>query len=112
MEENVGESSDPAFVIGQFADHLRAERFHPTPLFLGIDDLVKVEDVSKGVATLLPRFKLMISTLDRVRRQAANIVRQTIEKMLGLAHRTPPTVTGITPIMASRVTSAASCSSL
>ena len=44
-EEDVRKGDDPALVVGELADHLRAERLHAAALFLGIDDLVKIEDM-------------------------------------------------------------------
>jgi hypothetical protein len=53
LEENVCEGRDPAFIVGQLADHLGTERFDAAAFLLGIDDLVKIEDVGKRVTALL-----------------------------------------------------------
>lgn len=76
---------------------------------------MEVEHVGKRVAALLPRLELMIDALDRIGRQAADVVGQALNEMLGVGHGvTAPVaaVAGTTPIMVSRVTSAASSSSL
>jgi hypothetical protein len=44
-EKDVRESDDPAFVVAQLADHFGPECLDAAALFLGVDDLVEVEDV-------------------------------------------------------------------
>src|SRR4051794_16885829 len=115
LEEDVGEGRDPALVVGQLTDHLGAERLDPATLLFGVDDLVKVEDVCERVTTLLPRLELMVDARDGFSRQAADVVGQALEKLFGPVHGLIPpasVVTGTTPIIASRVTRAASSSSV
>ena len=78
LEEDVGEGRDPALVVGELADHLGAERLDAAALLLGVDDLVEVEHVGERVAALLPRLQLVLGALDRVGRQAADVVGQAL----------------------------------
>ncbi len=114
-EQNIGEGHDPALVVGQLADHFGAEGLDTATLLFGVDDLVKVEDVGKRVAALLPRLEFMIDALDGLGGQTADVVRQALHEVLRLGHCVVlpvSMVTGATPIIVSRVTRAASCSSL
>ena len=51
-------------------------KFDATPLFLGVDDFVEIEDICERMTAFLPRLKHMVRALDTIRWQAANVVRQ------------------------------------
>src|SRR6185437_376341 len=115
LEQDIRERDDPAFVVGQGVDHLCAECLDAAPLFLGVDDLVKVENISERMTALLPGQQLVLHLLDRRGFDAANIVWQSFHQCSCLGHgafSAAGLLAGMTPIMASRVTRAASCSSV
>src|SRR5919106_122982 len=115
VEQDIGEGHDPALVVAELRDHLRAQRLDTAAFLLGVDELVKVEHVGQRMAALLPGLELVIDALDGVCRQSTDVVGQAVHQFLGVGHGAAlatPTVAGTTPIMVSRVTRAASSSSL
>src|ERR1044072_8562632 len=74
-EQDIGEGDNPPLVICQFADHLGAQRLDTAALLLGVDDLVKIQDVGQRVAALLPRLQHVVDRLDRLGWADLHIVR-------------------------------------
>src|SRR5215469_4821464 len=113
LKENVRKRRYPALVVALSAVNLTAEVLDSPTLLLGVDDLVKIQNIRQRVTALFPGLEHMVNLLDGLTGQSTNVVGQPREQFRGLIHfrdLAVSIVAGTTPIIASRVTSAASCS--